>query len=181
MTELLGAAMMIRATTHIRMNPYKPLVTSDLSAIQGKKAAQLYQYWVEKSADGATPQWSDFEFMDLYRIAPYMVALDVPTSTDRNELKYRFMGTEIVAFRSARKVPDLTGMVFGEGERVYDPQPMLDAYDASIKSGMPVVIYGEYQTDNSFGVHERLIAPWSIDGRVARLTTVLERHPKPTD
>ncbi len=169
--------MLIGATTRIRMNPYTPLVTSDTSAIKGKRAAQLYGYWRAKSPDGGTPLWSDFEFMDLYRIAPFMVVLDVPASPDRNDLKYRFMGTEIVAYRSARQVPDLTGMLFRNGERVYDPQPMLNAYDASIKSGMPVVMYGEYQTDNSSGVHERLIAPWLIDGAVARLTTVLERHP----
>lgn len=169
--------MMVGATTHLRLNPYTPLVTSDPSAIQGKKAAQLYEYWCAKSPSGGTPIWSDFYFMDLYRIAPFMVVMDVPKSKDRNDLKYRFMGTEIVNYRSARKVPDLTGMRFGEGERVYDPQAMLDAFDASIESGTPVVMIGEYQTENSFGVHERLITPWSIDGTVLRLATVLERHP----
>lgn len=169
---------MVGPTTRLRIAPYTPLVTSDLTEIRGERAVELHSYWLQKRVGARPPLWSNFEFMELYRIAPFMVVMDVPKSREPNELRYRFMGTEIVTYRSERKVPDLTGRTFGDGERVYDPQPMLDAFKSCMENAVPVVMIGEYQTENSYGAHERLVTPWVIDGQVARLITVLERMPK---
>jgi hypothetical protein len=42
---------------------------------------------------------------------------------------------------------------------------------------MPVLMQGQYQTDQSRGEHERIILPWSIGDKVGRLTNVLDRFP----
>lgn len=138
----------------------------------------LHNYWRLKKGDSEIPAWSTFEFMDLYKIAPYMTVLDVHPSRDPGKLLYRFMGTEIVAFRRYRKIPDLTGHMFDEGERVYDPKSFRDALGAVSNDKVPVLMVGEYETEDSMGVHARLILPWTIDGDVQRLTTVLERRPR---
>ena len=55
--------------------------------------------------------------------------------------------------------------------------PMAAAYWTAYKEAVPVVMRGDYRTENAFGRHERLILPWMIDRKVARLTGCLDRFP----
>jgi len=165
------------AFTEMQLNPYQPLVTSDLDGLEGACASELYTYWLDKKAGAPMPDWSSFEFMDLYRIAHSMLVLDVVDRNDSGKLRYRFMGTTIVEYRRLRKIPDLTGKTFADGDRAYDPTAMAEAYQACVTTAQPVMMSGEYQTENSHGRHTRLILPWAIDGQVARLTCTLDRFP----
>lgn len=158
--------------------PYDPAVGHDLSKLEGAATGELYVYWLAKKGDQPVPQWVDFQFMDLYRIAPVMAVLDVDPSRDAGKLRYRFFGTKVVEYRRHRKYPDLTGKTFEEADRTYVATAMHDAYSACIRTARPVIMTGEYQTDQSWGFHERIILPWLIDGEVARLTNALDRFPK---
>lgn len=168
----------VRPTTNLRLAPFRALVTHDPQTIDGKLTSALFEYWSERKSDAPVPAWTSFQFMDLHKIAPYMTVLDVPPSNDPNKVVYRFMGTKIVEYRRQREIPDLTGRAFDEADRLYDPQPMVDAIAAAIADGLPVLMIGEYETADTIGTHARLILPWTIDGTVQRLTTVLERMPQ---
>jgi len=163
--------------TDIRVRPYKPIVTSEVPNLRGRCCSALYRYWLEKRRDAALPDWAAFAFMDLYRIAPFMFVLDVTDPDDAGRLYYRFMGTQLVAYRRLRRFPDLTGKYFSECDRAYDPAAMAAAYMDCARSGRPVLMTGEYRTENSFGLHERLLLPWTIGGKVLRLTGALDRFP----
>lgn len=169
----------LRPTTTLRLTPFKSLSSDDTAEIAGPMCRELFDYWTEKKGVAAVPAWSSFEFMDLYRLAPLMTVLDVPASNDPNKVRYRFMGTKIVEYRRQRQNPDLTGFTFEEGDRLYDPQPMLDAMRSCIEKQTPALMMGEYETMDAMGAHARLMLPWEIDGRVQRLTMLLERLPKP--
>lgn len=159
--------------------PYDPSIGHNLSNLEGTATAALFDYWREKTGDLPAPNWDDFQFMELYKIAPLMAILDVDSSLDANKLRYRFFGTKVVEYRRNRAYPDLTGRTFEEADRTYNSTAMLDAYNACIRTSTPVVMKGEYQTDQSSGLHERVILPWLIDGKVARLTNALDRFPIP--
>ena len=158
--------------------PYDPSIGHDLSKLEGVATLALYDYWREKKGEQPAPNWEGFQFMDLYKIAPVMAVLDVDPSHDAKKLRYRFFGTKVVEYRRFRKFPDLTGKTFEDADRTYNSTAMFDAYTACIRSTLPVVMKGEYQTDQSSGLHERVILPWLIDGKVARLTNALDRFPK---
>jgi hypothetical protein len=157
--------------------PYTPEILSELDDLKGAATVLLFEYWLAKKGSRRLPAWDDFEFMDLYKIAPLMAVLDVDGSGDANKLRYRFMGTQIVEYRKYRRYPDLTGRTFEQADRSYDPKAMHDAYTTCLKTEMPVLMRGQYQTDQSRGEHERIILPWSIGDKVARLTNVLDRFP----
>ena len=169
--------MLLLPTLEMDLAPYKPLISHEIEALEGDSTVALYRYWQEKRAGDEAPDWADFKFIDLYRIAPVMFVMDVVDPDDVNKLRYRHMGTRIVEYRSLRLNPDLTGKTFGEGDRSYDTAPMAAAYWTAYKEAVPVVMRGDYRTENAFGRHERLILPWMIDGKVARLTGCLDRFP----
>jgi hypothetical protein len=156
---------------------YDPEITLELSDLNGPATSILFEYWLTKKGARNAPQWDDFEFMDLYMAAPVMAVMDVDPSLDARKLRYRFVGTKIVEYRRFRKYPDLTGKTFEDGDRSYDPKAMLEAYNACIRTAKPILMRGEYQTDQSMGTHERIILPWLIGENVARLTNALDRFP----
>lgn len=157
---------------------YDPSIGHDLSRLEGAATSVLFKYWTEKRRDRPVPDWEDFEFMDIYNIVEVMAVMDVDPSLDANKLRYRYFGTKIVAYRRHREYPDLTGRTFEQADRTYNSDAMLDAYNACIRTATPVVMRGEYQTDQSSGLHERVVLPWLINGKVARLTNALDRFPK---
>lgn len=157
--------------------PYDPVIGHDLGNLQGASTSALFDYWKTKKGDRSVPDWADFEFMDIYKIAEVMAVLDVDPSFDANKLRYRYFGTKIVQYRRHRAYPDLTGKTFEQADRTYNSNALLDAYNGCIRTATPVVMKGEYQTDQSSGLHERVILPWLINGKVARLTNALDRFP----
>lgn len=162
--------------TSVSLNPYDPETSTDMERIRGEQSSVLHGYWLEKQGAAALPAWSSFEFMDLYRIAPSMIVYDVDDPGDANTLRYRFVGTTIVKYRKHRTNPDLTGQTFADGQRAYDPTAMAAAFNACMREARPILMQGNYQTEFASGEHERLIVPWSLDGVVARLTSVLDRY-----
>ncbi|MAO54242.1 MAG: hypothetical protein CMM61_00905 [Rhodospirillaceae bacterium] len=169
--------MLLLPTLEMDLAPYQPLISQEIEALEGDSTAALYRYWLAKKPGDAPPDWADFHFLDLYRIAPVMFVMDVDDPNDVNKLRYRHMGTRIVEYRSLRLNPDLTGKTFGEGDRSYDSRAMAEAYWTACIKAVPVVMRGDYRTENAFGRHERLLLPWMIDGKVARLTGCLDRFP----
>ncbi|MBO6518621.1 MAG: PAS domain-containing protein [Rhodospirillales bacterium] len=161
--------------------PYRPEIITGVDDLKGEACSALYAYWLDKKGDQPAPDWSDFEFMDLYKIASVMAVMDVDPSFDAGKLHYRFIGTKIVDYRWHREIPDLTGRTFAEADRSYNPAAMVEAYTKCMTTGAPVVMRGQYQTDQSYGEHERIVLPWLIDGTVARLTNALDRFPPMRD
>ncbi|MCK5777748.1 MAG: hypothetical protein KAH11_03085 [Rhodospirillales bacterium] len=157
--------------------PYQPEIISGVDKLRGEAASALYAYWLDKKADQLAPDWSDFDFMILFRIAPVMVVLDVDPSFDAGKLFYRFMGTKIVEYRRHRDIPDLTGRTFAEADRSYNTATMNEAYTKCMTTATPVLMRGQYQTDVYYGEHERIVLPWLVDGTVAHLSVALDRFP----
>jgi hypothetical protein len=171
-------AVMTNARKEYLKRPYNPVLTVDLSTISGEACIELLAYW--QAQRGAEPfaLWSNFELMDLWRIAPYLIIVDVEQTNGDLRYLYRYMGTKIVEFRRHRNYPDPTGLYFDQADRYYDPAPILEAYERCFEERVPVFMYGHYETEVAKGIHERLIVPLSDRGdAVDKFAVILDRMP----
>jgi hypothetical protein len=91
------------AFTDVSLNAYEPIITTNVRTLEGACSGPHYEYWLGKKGEAALPDWTGFEFMDFYRIAPSTFVLDVIDPNDAGKLRYRFMGAKIGEYRRLRK------------------------------------------------------------------------------
>jgi len=137
--------------------------------MSGETCLELYRYWVGLCDGRDMPTCDEFSLMDVYKIAPYLIVLDVVPGEDRSiRHLYRFVGTKVVEYRRKRGMidADYTGQFVDEASRHYVPDSIVDSYVQCTKDATPLLTYGMFMTDTKVDLHERLALPLG-DGKGA--------------
>tara|TARA_R110000772_G_scaffold49123_7_gene112926 strand:- start:18233 stop:18592 length:360 start_codon:yes stop_codon:yes gene_type:complete len=115
--------------------------------------------------------------MDVYRLAPSLLLLDVVRDDDgRLRHKYRYVGTRIVEYRRLRGLGDHTGMFVDAAPRYYSGAQLRDSYDLCTEQAVPMLTTGIWQGSGAAGGFERLVLPlFGDDGAVSRLAACVDR------
>ena len=154
------------------------LTTNDQidAAITGPRTRRVWTYWRQQAGAAPAPGWADFNLMDVYRDAPFMLVLDVLPETAPVDYLYRFVGTMIVHYRWKLPVPDHTGLRYSATQHQYDFHEVKACYDQCAESGHPVLMRRDYDVYDASGVHERLVLPLiGPDGTTEKLAVILDR------
>jgi hypothetical protein len=158
---------------------YIPEVTTDLSNMEGDGCHMLYRHWDNLRQGRDMPASTDFSLMDVYKIAPRLILLDV-VHADDGQIRhlYRFVGTKIVDYRRRRHVPepDHTGKYADEATRYFTPAPVSEFYIQCTELARPLLAFGVFKTETKVDLHERLALPLSDNtGAVHRLIVCVHR------
>ena len=121
---------------------------------------KLLAYWLEKKGDRRAPGRVDIDPLEIVRLLPHVIMIDVERSPPR--FRYRLVGTEIVKQLGR----DLTGRYLDQLEH----NPRIDAIAAEYARvaswGAPICATWEYTRDDGrFIRYERLALPLSSDGK----------------
>ena len=105
-----------------------------------------------------------------------MEILDHTPAAEWPRLHYRFVGTQMVGYRSGLTPQETTGMEAREVPHSYDFKPVLAAYADVAMTARPILLKADYETYDSMGNHERLVLPLTdVAGAVRQLAVCLER------
>lgn len=164
-------------------NPYAVVperMTTDLSEMAGTLTQQLHRYWQALAPDGAVPLADDFQPLDIYQAAPWLLLLDVVREDDSLiRHRYRYVGTEIVNFRLRRGLADHTGAFVDEAPRYYTGALLEESYHCCSEGALPVLTMGAWRGAMEAGRFERLAVPLVDDsGQVVRLAVLVDRFEK---
>jgi len=147
--------------------------------MKGETSLELYRYWEGLRKGRDMPACDDFAMMDIYKIAPYLIMLDVVRGGDGSiRHLYRYVGTKIVEYRRKRGMtaPDHTGQFVDEASRYYSPESIANSYAQCTEEGTPLLAYGTFKTDVKVDLHERLSLPLGDGkGSVQRLAVCVYR------
>ncbi len=145
--------------------------------MRGCISGALHAYWRSLDNGAGTPRARDFLPMDVYRLAPSLLLLDVVRDDDgRLRHKYRYVGTRIVEYRRLRGLGDHTGMFVDAAPRYYSGAQLRDSYDLCTEQAVPMLTTGIWQGSGAAGGFERLVLPlFGDDGAVSRLAACVDR------
>lgn len=147
-------------------------------------APEVCQFWHYASSlvDARNvARFVDLDLMDIYRLAPNVMVLDVERKSGR--LLIRFIGTMIVNMFGYES----TGKYMDEVNIGPHQEKLLAVYDAAIESRSPHWTLAKVtlaDAENPFVserkgfTYERLVCPFcGPEGDVTQLVTLLTRHP----
>jgi hypothetical protein len=139
-----------------------PADPADLSARPPRHEAlrQLYAYWLGKRAGRRAPSRADIDPVELARLLPHVVLLDV----ERAPLRFRFrlVGTTVAKGFNV----DLTGSYFDEIEHTAEQRELNQRLMAVADWGPPLCATWDYTgADGRHVSYERLALPLSSDGQ----------------
>jgi hypothetical protein len=120
---------------------------------------QLYAYWLDKRGDRRAPSRADIDPVELARLLPHVVLLDV----ERDPLRFRFrlVGTTVAKGFNV----DPTGTYFDEIEHTAEQRELNERLMAVADWGPPLCATWDYTgADGRHVSYERLALPLSSDG-----------------
>lgn len=129
--------------------------------IRDQQLKDLYAYWQTMRGDRRIPSRSAFDPVQVPRMLPNLILLDVEPDTGR--LVVRVLGTRVATVYGK----DYTGRYLDEVYFGDNTTSVLEDYGTCAREGIPVL--GERNFRNVRDVvyrMERLILPFSDDGRV---------------
>lgn len=140
------------------------------STIASARLRQLYDYWNRCRAGRRMPARADIDPLDIPRLLPNLLLLDVKAETGR--LKVRVAGTHVVEMYGS----DYTGRYLDEIEFGDRRAAVLHDYAACRQSGQAYISEHSFWTTRGITLRmERVILPLSDDGEtVSQLLAGLE-------
>jgi len=137
----------------------------------GPNGKRLLAYWRRLKGDRDRPMWAEFDFKDIFTLAPSMVIKDVIDGGA--EFRNRFWGTE----NTHAVGRDATGLLIAE---YYEPEhvdEILKLYRISLGNPLPLVRCGRqyYHKDTAWRAYASVTVGFTgTDGRVTQLVTVFD-------
>lgn len=137
--------------------------------------AKALSYWRGKRGDRAVPARRDIDPIEIPGLLPHVMLVDVEGDPPR--LRYRLIGTAIVAFRDGIVPRDATGHYVDETTHQYGTQLVVAQFLECVATREPVFRSGEFAPDATHtGTWQRLALPLSGDGsRIDMLLVVFVR------
>lgn len=146
-------------------------------------APEVRQFWQHMAAiaeAGNVPHYADLDLMDIHRLAPNILVLDVEAYSGR--LRVRFVGTAIVRMFGY----ETTGRYMDEVDTGPYQMKLMAAYNLAVRSLMPQWTLAEviltdstipYLEEQKGFAYERLACPFhGPTGAVTQLVAILKRH-----
>jgi hypothetical protein len=134
---------------------------SDLPAIapRHEELRQLYAYWLAKRGGRRAPSRGDIDPVELARLLPHVVLLDVERNPHR--FRFRLVGTAVAKGFNI----DPTGTYFDEIEHAPEQRTLNQRLIAVAEWGPPLCVTLDYTgTDGRHVSYERMVLPLSSDG-----------------
>ncbi len=140
---------------------------------RGPKLQQVYHYWRSKSRDGKLPRRSDIDPIDIPRLLPNLMIVEVVE--DARRYVYRLVGTKEVEMRGR----DPTGLSVIDGFLGPSFEDALSFYDRTVQSRAPVFDDKPYISSNGRWISdETLFLPLSENGlRIDRILVFAASSP----
>jgi hypothetical protein len=139
-------------------------VNWDVTTLQDKRLRDLLVYWLKLSGDRAIPSRNDFDPLDIPRLLPFLVLVDV--LDDALDFRFRLTGTHFREFAG----DEATGKMIGE---VFPPDFCAEVrthWGNSIKQRQPLLGKGElWVSGRDFIRWEGIILPLSPDGATVNM------------
>ncbi|MCR9257427.1 MAG: PAS domain-containing protein [Alphaproteobacteria bacterium] len=140
---------------------------------------ETFEYWEKMKGDRALPDSADIDVLRIPRDwLPHLVLVDV--ETDPFDLRYRLVGTAIVAWLGF----DPTGRTVAESSPFKDSDRVFDNYRTAIETRCPYFINRtDLQRDSEEHPSARwlLFCPFSSDGETVDRIMVHARHDRDPD
>lgn len=139
----------------------EPSDTGGLPAIASRheELRQLYVYWLAKRGSRRAPSRADIDPVELARLLPHVVLLDVEQSPLR--FRFRLVGTAVAKGFNV----DPTGTYFDEMEHTPEQRELNQRLMAVADWGPPLSGTWDYTgADGRHVSYERLALPLSTDG-----------------
>lgn len=139
-------------------------------SIESPRLQALYAYWNERRAGRPMPSRADFDPIDIPRLLPNLILMDVEPNTRR--LKVRVAGTTVVEMYGS----DYTGRYLDEIDFGDRRAAVLYDYNTCLQTKQAYVSEHSFWTDRDVTYRiERVILPLSDDGEaVSHLVAGLE-------
>lgn len=137
----------------------------------GPLTRQLFDYWLEKRGDRPMPARRDLDPIEMPKILPHIMLMDVEPSTGR--MKFRLVGTRVVQMFGA----DNTGRYLDEVDFGEQRPLILESYHTALeRAAGHHRRMGFINKDGLKYEMERLIMPLSSDGgrTVDKLISLLD-------
>jgi len=128
--------------------------------------ARLLAYWDRLRGDRARARWSQFDFMDISDIAPFLIVKDVIDGGA--EFRNRYWGTQHVLYDGM----DGTGKTIADYYRPEHVKEMLELYRLVLDNPTPMVMRGKhfYHDHNADRDYAALVVGFEDeDGNVAKI------------
>jgi len=137
----------------------------------GPNGRLFLEYWHGLKGERERPMWAEFDFKDIFTLAPSMVIKDLIDGGA--EFRNRFWGTE----NTHAVGRDATGLLIAE---YYEPEhvdEILKLYRISLGNPLPLVRSGRqyYHKDTAWRAYASVTVGFTgTDGRVTQLVTVFD-------
>ncbi len=144
----------------------KESVVSFTEIYDEPNGAQLLAYWRDLKGSRDRPAWSEFDFLDIFKITPYLIIKDVIDGGA--EFRNRFWGTSHVDQGRF----DGTGKTVADYYKPEDVQEILELYRKPLNSPTPMVMRGQlhYQDVGKWQTYSAVCVGFTgDDGAVAKL------------
>lgn len=115
----------------------KESVITFSEAYDEPKGAQLVAYWQRLRGDRDRPAWSEFDFMEIFELTPYLIIKDVIDGGA--EFRNRYWGTDHVDGGGF----DATGKTVAEYYEPEDVDDILKLYRLPLDNPVPMVMRGK--------------------------------------
>lgn len=138
----------------------------------GELAVALKAYWSGKCAGRPMPARRDLDPVDIPKLLPNILLLDVEADTDR--IRMRLAGTRITDLYGR----DYTGQYLDEIYFGRNRERVMEAYESVVRSGKEHHCWMGFTNQDGLEFDmERLILPLSSDGsRIDMLIALLDIH-----
>lgn len=134
--------------------------TNDAGVLHSDRLQKLYAYWNAKRGSRSMPARRDIEPLEIHRLLPHVVLVDVEASPMR--FRYRLVGTFVTQVTGR----DVTGCYVDSAIFPHSIESVLDPYRLAAEHQEPVGKVGEacWVPAREWMHLETLILPLSADG-----------------
>ncbi len=122
---------------------------------------RLYTYWASKRRAGQLPGRADIDPLDIPKLLPFVLLVDVERDGDGPKFRYRLLGTML--FDSMGQ--DATGMLVEEAFPEHHAREINAVYCRVVESGEPHYwAYAVPMPERQHIRYQRLVCPLASDG-----------------
>lgn len=141
-----------------------------IEEVRSAMLSRAYAYWNAKRGDSPMPARADLDPVDIPRLLPNIILMDVTQPDDR--LKVRLVGTLVVTMFGS----DYTGLFLDEIDFGQVREKILTEYNGAVTAARPLFSDHPFRKLGGYMFDiERVILPLSEDGRrVTMLLAVLD-------